>query len=372
MRPTPAWMRYFAAATIALCVAACAHDEDLVLPTPEGHALAIGLNEVDPEHYGGWSGALTGCEPDVEDMKGIAVAAGFETTTLITQAATRHAVLEQLSQYAQKLKADDVLVVSYSGHGGNVLDHNGDETDHLDETWVLYDGQLIDDELAQAWSKFREGVRIFFLSDSCHSGTVLRMPPQDTETPEPRMLVLADKWKETRRLEIKNEAALLEDPRMLEVASTQSAVGILLERQRARLRNPDAPPPPQDEEPGIFTIRAMPPEVAVNTYEMHRDFYKEKGEAAPKESDVVIKASVISISGCQDDQFSADLGFNGLFTFKLKEVWNAGAFQGGHPDFHEQIRDAVVDVNPDQSPAFNTAGKPDLGFEAERPYTIPE
>ena len=64
---------------------------------------------------------------------------------------------------------------TYSGHGGQVDDVNGDEDDALDETWVLWDRQLIDDELFSLWSQFAPGVRITMLSDSCHSGTVLRM-----------------------------------------------------------------------------------------------------------------------------------------------------------------------------------------------------
>ena len=39
---------------------------------PQGLALTIGLNSVDPAHYGGWSGELTACEADAEDMAEIA------------------------------------------------------------------------------------------------------------------------------------------------------------------------------------------------------------------------------------------------------------------------------------------------------------
>ena len=53
----------------------------------------------------------------------------------------------------------------------------GEEADKLDETWCLYDGQLIDDELYFELSKFAAGVRILVLSDSCHSGTVVRAGP---------------------------------------------------------------------------------------------------------------------------------------------------------------------------------------------------
>ena len=47
----------------------------------------------------------------------------------------------------------------------------------MDETWVCYDRQFIDDELYDLWGKFKSGVRILVLSDSCHSGTVTRKIP---------------------------------------------------------------------------------------------------------------------------------------------------------------------------------------------------
>ena len=48
------------------------------------------------------------------------------------------------------------------------------ETDGFDESWVTYSGFLLDDELYAAYAGFKEGVRILVVSDSCHSGTMLR------------------------------------------------------------------------------------------------------------------------------------------------------------------------------------------------------
>ena len=47
-------------------------------------ALHIGLNSVDPAAYDGWSGDLTACEFDANDMKKICQAAGMTTTSLLT------------------------------------------------------------------------------------------------------------------------------------------------------------------------------------------------------------------------------------------------------------------------------------------------
>ena len=98
---------------------------------------------------------------------------------------------------AQSLSAGDTLFLTYSGHGGQVPDKNRDErkkgadeigeyADEYDETWVLYDRQLVDDELYAFWSEFAPDVRIIVLSDSCHSGTVTReLPPWEVANVDP-------------------------------------------------------------------------------------------------------------------------------------------------------------------------------------------
>ena len=75
------------------------------------------------------------------------------------------------------LVSGDILLLTYSGHGGQIPDVTGEETDKLDETWCLYDGQLIDDEMYLELSRFAAGVRVLVFSDSCHSGTVVRAAP---------------------------------------------------------------------------------------------------------------------------------------------------------------------------------------------------
>ena len=63
----------------------------------------------------------------------------------------------------------------------------------MEETWVLYDRQLVDDELYKIWSKFKPGVRILVLSDSCHNGTVTRdIPAFLGNGPRPRAMPRAD------------------------------------------------------------------------------------------------------------------------------------------------------------------------------------
>src|SRR2546423_9295596 len=142
---------------------------------PSGISLHIGLNAVDPKQYSGWSGELSGCEFDAKDMRVIAKKHGFATRLRLTKSATRNKIVSDLKRAAKKLRRNDIFFLSYSGHGGQVPNTGNDfEPDGFDETWCLYDGELIDDELYAALANFAAGVRIFVLSDSCHSGTVTR------------------------------------------------------------------------------------------------------------------------------------------------------------------------------------------------------
>ena len=107
-------------------------------------------------------------------METIARGQGFVTQSLLTRAATSTALLDRIEKAAKELVEDDFFLLTYSGHGGQINDATSDEPDGLDETWVLYDREIVDDELYAAWSLFRPGVRILVLSDSCHSGTMTK------------------------------------------------------------------------------------------------------------------------------------------------------------------------------------------------------
>src|SRR4029077_18370207 len=108
-------------------------------------SLHIGLNGVSAAAYGGWDGPLAACEFDANDMAAIAKAKGMQSTVLLTKKGTRGNALAGIRAAAKALKAGDLFFMTYSGHGGQVPDVNGDEADKQDETWCLYDGQLIDD-----------------------------------------------------------------------------------------------------------------------------------------------------------------------------------------------------------------------------------
>ena len=94
--------------------------------------------------------------------------------------------------------------------------------------------------------------------------------------------------------------------------------------------------------------RFMPPEIALRTYRKNQRFYDRilKIVTPGKAGMASVKVSVLLISGCQDNQLSADGDFNGLFTANLPRVWDNGNFKGGYKLFHKQI---VRRMPPDQT-----------------------
>ena len=150
---------------------------------PRGISLHIGVNDVDATHYAGWKGELVSCENDADDMAAIAKSRGMKAKVLHGKAATREALLKALHEAGKQLREGDFFFLSFSGYGGQVLDVSGDEIDLMDETWCLYDAQVIDDEIQAAILGFARGVRVLVVSDSTPSGSVLRPYVPDPDPP---------------------------------------------------------------------------------------------------------------------------------------------------------------------------------------------
>ena len=278
---------------------------------PQGESLHIGVNKVDPAHYNGWEGTLRACEFDAEDMRALATGKGFTASILLTQEATAAAVTAGIAAAADRLVESDIFFLSYSGHGGQVPDLNSDDAaDDKDETWVLYDRQLVDDELYALFARFKPGVRIFMLSDSCHSGSVAK--------------------------DIFDAAV----PHVVEEAMV------------------DTPAP---------RTKDLPREVQDATNRANAAEYDRIQQENPSGEQQELGASLLLLSGCQDNQLSLDGDRNGLFTQQLLAVWAGGAWAGGYVPFHKAIG---AKMPPTQSPNYFKAGVPNLAFEEQTPFTI--
>lgn len=137
--------------------------------------VAVGLTKVNPKYYGGWDGACPGCDVDLASWGKMAEKAGANTVRLYNEAATIRSV-EAAVKKALKAKPD-VMILYNSSHGGQEKDANGDEADHMDETICLYDGQWVDDRIAEVLSAASSATLLFLVSDSCHSETAFRAGP---------------------------------------------------------------------------------------------------------------------------------------------------------------------------------------------------
>src|SRR6185436_11270577 len=208
------------------------------------------------------------------------------------------------------------------GHGGQVPDVTGEEADKQDETWCLYDGQLIDDELYFELSRFGSGVRILVLSDSCHSGTVTRAgpPPAASAHQRPKLMPASVAMRTYR------EHQAFYDKLQRDVAKAAGKATV----------DPDA---------ALAQVAASGRLTAI---------VKKFNPAA------------VLVSGCQDNQTSMDGDHNGAFTEQLLKVWSQGAFQGNYGTFHARIK---AGLPPSQSPNLFTLGVAGK-FLAQRPFTV--
>ena len=260
-------------------------------------SLHIGLNRVSPAAYGGWSGKLSGCHNDADAMAEIAIARGARCNILLSPDATMQRVIDAIYLISQDAQPGDTVMISYSGHGGQVPDGSHDETDGFDETWVLFDGMLIDDDLNILLAAFKKGVRVVVVSDSCHSGTVIKaweIGGYNNENEFSRHIKSAP-------------------PSACRVAPRSSTA-----QQQARVKKPR------------------------------------------------MKASIVLLSGCMDNQFSYDGAINGLFTEKLLQVYAGGALQYNYRELRKQIGKLMP---PEQSPQLYIIGGKNKAFENSPAFT---
>jgi len=266
-----------------------------------GYSLHIGLNRVDPGQYNGWDGRLQSAETDAIDMQAIADAQGFRSLSLRGAEATAEKSLTCIREAAATAKRGDTFLITYAGHGSQLpnLDDD-DEASGKDSTWVLYDRMLVDDELFAAWNEFSDGVKIYVVSDSCHSGTVTRMLP----------------------------ASFLENSAL---------------KARGRLATSQS-----------IWVRCMPTDVwepymaATATRKLYAQIKKSVARTRTSK-----QASVALLAACQDDQVAGDLPSNGVFTDALKTAWNRGRFSGS---YSELLRRAQALMPPGQIPNFFAFG----------------
>ncbi|MXQ09744.1 DUF4384 domain-containing protein [Alphaproteobacteria bacterium GH1-50] len=126
---------------------------------------------------------LHGAVNDARDIADALEGLDAEVTLLLDGEATRAAIFEAWRAILDKASPGDRLVVSFAGHGSNEPEAvPGSEEDGRDENFLLSGfaprgpaaGERIrDDEIAGLLSE-SAGLRVIFVADACHAGTVTR------------------------------------------------------------------------------------------------------------------------------------------------------------------------------------------------------
>lgn len=138
-------------------------------------AVVAGLTRVDPAAYRGWAGECPGSDVDASVFALMCEQEGVPVVRLANAQATRKGIELYARQAAASLAPGGLLILYYSGHGGQLRDASGgDEPDGQDETICLWDGQLRDDDVWNLLQKLPDGIRVWMVTDSCHSGTNYR------------------------------------------------------------------------------------------------------------------------------------------------------------------------------------------------------
>jgi hypothetical protein len=218
------------------------------------------LNEFDPAHYGE-PGTLAGCENDARDMAALARKEGIKP--IVSPLLTAKATAANVVNAIKKAAA------------------------------ALEDGDTL------------------FVTYAGHGAQV----PDTNGDEQDRM---DETWCLYDRMLIDDElAALWASFRagvrivMLSDSCHSGSVSALSAAARSKAGGREAPP-------------AYPATRALRIYRNNKGIYDAIQLGTKTRSQAKIRASVLLISGCQDNQLSGDGDVNGLFTETLKSVWNDG------------------------------------------------
>lgn len=149
-------------------------------------ALVIGIGAYPASS--GWT-QING-DKDIPVVEKMLTANGFKKADIVrlsNEKATFAAICMEMERMISKAEKGDFVYIQFSGHGQQITDRNGDETDGYDEAWVPYDAPLryakgkyegerhITDDKLNGWlHRLRQRVgpngKIIVVADACHSG----------------------------------------------------------------------------------------------------------------------------------------------------------------------------------------------------------
>ena len=141
------------------------------------NALLIGMNYPETTYK------LSGCVNDINTIEKLLIEKfNFKNIVKLHDSSsilpTKINILLQLKLLLGQSNSGDVLFFHYSGHGSQIKDINGDETDGMDEVIIPVDyfsnnSIIVDDEIKGIIQEnLKEGVKLIVLMDCCNSGTI--------------------------------------------------------------------------------------------------------------------------------------------------------------------------------------------------------
>lgn len=130
-------------------------------------AIHFGLNKYPAGN------ALSKCVADARDMAKL-----FGGKLILDGDATAAAIVDLGTKCIEGAGPGETVVVTYSGHGTQLDDNDGDEPDQVDEAIVGIDLECVrDDIVAIMLAKLHSQARGLLIADSCFSGTIQRAMP---------------------------------------------------------------------------------------------------------------------------------------------------------------------------------------------------
>lgn len=298
-------------------------------------AVCVGINNFKDTDIN----ALRGCVNDARNISQVLLRDfGFDPNgvrVLTNQQATKRAYLEALEWLVTTARPGDELVLYTSTHGSHIPDKDGDEDDGEDEVLVIHDHDwetnvLTDDEIAQHIAKLPRGVSMSLFWDTCHSGTMEDVcnptfNTRDVSRPKPQAHpnVVGSRY--------------LEPPAWLY-------------QGRRDVKRKAAP----------SSVRATSGGVRAASAHIH----SEHGADFPS----------VSVSGCDDDQTSADASFGGVyegaFTHCLLDVIRKSNGDLTWEQLHQGVAKMIKDKGFDQVPQVHVPtslrGRPAFGGRSGR------
>lgn len=316
----------------------------------KGRALCLGVDGVLPTSFGGENLETACAREDAVEMAALASWRGFTTVDLLTPGApstgrpTVAAFKATMAEAADDLEWGDMFLLTFSGHGTVRLGERGP-----DEAWCLEDGLVFDDDLTMLLAAFKPGVRVWVISDSCYSGTMV--DPVEAPLSRPEGVALSRKESlapsqndgsapRSASLDAPSPVKLLRNTDTSQPLVEQAAIKSMLWRQQDTPASPD----PRTARGGALSI----------------------------------KAAVLCLAACLDKNQTPRIppARPGLprktFTRTLLNVWDDGHYPKSCWDLcHDAIASWVPSIELRPQPYWVGSGKPFGGQTPAFPIFVP-